>query len=106
MKYYKAIISLFILNIFIVISLLYVANITRSIEKENYFLKKKINYIKDQININEIEYSIYSSYEYLQKLQKIYLPEKNKNNLNERISYFDLKNKDVKNLYTIGIKKF
>ena len=106
MKYYSAIISLFILNIFVVISLLYFANITRSIEKENYFLKKKINYIKDQININEIEYSIYSSYEYLQKLQKIYLAEKNKNNLNERISYFDLKNNDVKNLYTIGIKKF
>ena len=101
MKYYSAIISFFILNIFLVISLLYFANITRSIEKENFFLKKKINYIKDQLNINEIEYSIYSSYEYLHKLQKIYLPEKNKNNLNERISYFDLKNQEVKNLYEI-----
>jgi len=106
MKYYSAIIPLFILNILVVISLLYFANLTRNIEKENYFLKKKISYIKDQININEIEYSIYSSYEYLHKLQKIYLPEKNKNNLNERISYFDLKNKDVKNLYTVGIKEF
>ena len=106
MKYFSVITSLFILNIFVVVSLLYFANLTRSIEKENYILKNKISHIKDQININEIEYNIYSSYEYLQKLHKIYFVEKNKNNLNERISYFDIKNNDIKNLYTVGIKEF
>ena len=67
-----AIISFFCLGMFSIILLLYFANLTRNIEKQNYSLEKKINYTKDQININEIEYSLYNSYEYLQKMQKIY----------------------------------
>ena len=72
MKYYSAIIFLFASSIFAVVLLLYFANITRNIEKENFVLLSKIKKIEDQININEIELSFYNSYEYLLKMQKIY----------------------------------
>ena len=70
MRYFSAIISLFGLSILAIICLLYFGNITRNIEKENYILQEKISNIKDQININEVEFSLYNSYEYLQKMQK------------------------------------
>ena len=79
MRYYSTIIFLFVSSIFAVVLLLYFANITRNIEKENFVLLSKIKKIEDQININEIELSFYNSYEYLLKMQKIYfeIPEKN-----------------------------
>ena len=78
MRYYSTIIFLFVSSIFAVILLLYFANITRNFEKENFVLLSKIKKTEDQININEIELSFYSSYEYLLKMQKIYfeIPEK------------------------------
>ena len=101
MKYYNTIISLFFLSIFLILLLLYFANITRNIEKENYSLKKKINYIEDQININEIEYSLYNSYEYLVKLQKIYFNESINIKDNQRISFDNLKNKNIEYFHTV-----
>ena len=104
MKYYSTIVSLFLFSIILIILLLFFANITRNIEKENYNLSKKINYIEDQININQIEYSLYNSYEYLQKMKKIYFDESDINNSIARINYYDLKNKNIQNLHAVGIK--
>ena len=104
MKYYSAIISLFTLSIFAIISLLYLGNITRKIQKENNILINNIHFIKDQININEIEYSLYNSYEYLQKMQKIYLKESNDEIISNRVSFKSLKNKNLENFYTVGIE--
>ena len=64
--------------------LLYFANITRNIEKENFFLLSKIKKLEDQININEIEFSYYNSYEYLIKMHKIYFEIPEENNFNNR----------------------
>ena len=104
MKYYSAIISFFGLGIFSIILLLYFANITRNIEKENYALKNQINYIEDQININEIEYSLYNNYEYLYKMRKIYFSQSDNNNFDKIISYSDLKNKNIVNIVSLGIE--
>ena len=104
MKYYSAIISLFTLSIFAIISLLYLGNITRKIQKENNILINNIHFIKDQININEIEYSLYNNYEYLQKMQKIYLTESNDEIISNRVSFKSLKNKNLENFYTVGIE--
>ena len=104
MKYYSAIISLFTLSIFAITSLLYLGNITRKIQKENNILINNIHFIKDQININEIEYSLYNSYEYLQKMQKIYLKESNDEIISNRVSFKSLKNKNLENFYTVGIE--
>jgi len=104
MKYSKAILPFIVLSIFIIILLLYFANITRKIEKENYVLKNQINNIQEQININEIEFSVYNSYEYLLKMQSIYFEKNDNINFDNRISFNDFKEKDLKNLFKIGIK--
>ena len=104
MRYYSAIIFLFISSIFSMLLLLYFANITRNIEKENFFLLSKIKKLEDQININEIEYSYYNSYEYLNKLHKIYFEIPEENNLNNRISFHSFKKQNLENLHTVGIK--
>jgi len=104
MKYSKAILPFFVLSTLIIILVLYFANITRKIEKENYVLKNQIYNIQEQININEIEFSVFNSYEYLLKMQSIYF-EKNENvNFDNRISFHDFKDKDLKKLFKIGIR--
>ena len=104
MRYYSAIIFLFISSIFSVLLLLYFANITRNIEKENLVLISKIKKLEDQININEIEFSYYNSYEYLIKMKKIYFEMPKENNLNKRISFYDFKKQNLESLHTVGIK--
>ena len=104
MRYYSAIIFLFISSIFSVFLLLYFANITRNIEKENFVLLSKIKKLEDQININEIEFSYYNSYEYLIKMHKIYFEIPEENNLNNRISFHGFKKQNLENLHTVGIK--
>ena len=106
MKYYSAIFSLFVFTLLAIISLLYFSNITRNIEKQNYTLKDQIKFIEDQININEIEYSLYNSYEYLSKLKKIYFEEINltKEYKFQRIKYTDFKSKNLDNFYTVAIE--
>ena len=104
MRYYSTIIFLFFFSIFAVILLLYFANITRNIEKENFILLSKIKKLEDQININEIELSFYNSYEYLLKMQKIYFEIPEENYLNQRISFYNFKNKNSESLHTVGIK--
>ena len=104
MRYYSAIIFLFVSSIFAVLLLLYFANITRNIEKENFVLSSKIKKLEDQININEIEFSHYNSYEYLIKMHKIYFEIPEENNLNNRISFHGFKKQNLENLHTVGIK--
>ena len=84
--------------------LLYVGNIYGKIEKKNSLLKERIAIIQDQINVNEIEYTYYNSYNYLKKLQKIYLEDTNINFINQRVSYkyFENKNSDI--FHTVGTK--
>ena len=87
-----------------VLMLLYVGNITRKIEKKNSLLKEKIEFIQEQVNVNEIEYTFYNSYNYLKKLQRIYLEDTNINFTNQRVSYkyFEKKNLDI--FHTVGTK--
>ena len=104
MRYYNAIIFLFVSSIFLILLLLYFANITRNIEKENFVLVSKINNLEDQININEIEFSYYNSYEYLIKMHKIYFEIPKEKNLNNRISFHGFKKQNLDNLFTVGTK--
>ena len=104
MKYLTSIISLFVLNIVSITLLLYFSNISRNFEKENLVLKKDIEKIKEQININEIEYNLYNSYGYLKKMQKIYFIKPVTNESSNRIGIVNLEKKNLKNLHTVGIK--
>ena len=103
MRYLSAIFSLIGLNILAVLSLLYLGNVSRIIEKQNYTLEKKINFTNDQISINEIELNLYTSYEYLKKLHKIYFDSEQIESFSiKRLSFNDIKKKKLKNIYTVG----
>ena len=104
MRYYSTTIFLFVLSILSVFLLLYFANITKNIEKENFVLLSKIKKLEDQININEIEFSYYKSYEYLTKMHKIYFEIPDEKNLNNRISFHNFKKQNLENLHTVGTK--
>ena len=102
MKYLSAILTLMFSSFLTILILLYVGNITGKVEKKNFLLKQRINFIQGQVNVNEIEYTYYNSYNYLKKLQKIYLEDSDNNFINQRISYsyFEKKNLDI--FHTVG----
>jgi len=96
---------LIFLNTLTVLSLLYLGNVSREIEKQNYTLEKKINLINDQISINEIEFSLYNNYEYLKKLHKIYFDFENFETFsNKRLSFSDIQKENLENIYTVGTR--
>ena len=103
MRYYSAIFSLIVLNILAVLSLLYLGNVSRNTEKQNYTLEKKINIINEQIRTNEIEFSLYHNYGYLKKLHKVYFDgEQFESFSNKRLSFVDIQKKNFNNIYTVG----
>tara|TARA_B100000029_G_scaffold428378_1_gene438263 strand:+ start:1832 stop:2149 length:318 start_codon:yes stop_codon:yes gene_type:complete len=104
MKYLTALSTLIFLNIVALVALIYFGNSSRLIEEENKKILSKISKQYDQLKINEVEYNIYNGYNYLSKLQRIYLDEKNINsNANNRLSLEDLENSKLKNVYTINL---
>ena len=104
MKYSSAILTFLTLSTIVIILLLYFANITRKIEKENFTLNNQINIIKDQLNINEIEYNIYNNYEYLVKMKKLYFDNNININYDNRISFNDLESKNLNDFIAAGIR--
>ena len=104
MKYPKAIIPFLILSLFVIGLLIHFANITRKIEKENYNLRKNITLLEEQININQIEFSLYNSYDYLLKMQRIYFTDKDTQNFDNRISFNNLEINEPEDIYKVGIK--
>ena len=104
MKYLTALSTLIFLNIVALVALIYFGNSSRLIEEKNTEILSKISKQYDQLKINEVEYNIYNGYNYLSKLQRIYLDEKNINsNANNRLSLEDLENSKLKNVYTINL---
>ena len=104
MSYSRAIIPFLALICFTAIFLLHFGNITRKIEKENYDLEDQISFVQDQININEVEFSLYNSFDYLSKVQKIYYKNEKIENFSNRISFNNIDNADLNDLQTIGTK--
>ena len=102
MKYLSATLTLMFSSFLTILILLYVGNITGKIEKKNFLLKERIIFIQNQVNVNEIEYTFYNSYNYLKKLQKIYLEDTNINFTNKRVSYKFLENKNLDIFHTVG----
>ena len=72
MKYTKLIISFLLLNFFLVFSMIFIANKTRELEKNNNNLKLNILKIKEDLKINEIELITHKNSSYLKKLYSLY----------------------------------
>ncbi len=74
MKYTKSIIAFLFLNLLLVFSMIFIANKTRDIERNNNILISKINKISEDIKINEIEFITHQNSTYLKKLYFLYFP--------------------------------
>ena len=105
MKYYSTIASLVFLNLITVFFLMYFSNISKQLEIDNKKISKRIQFVTEDLRINELEFITHNNYSYLLKLQKIYLDDNSQNNShNSRISFNHFKNKYIQNIYTVGIK--
>ena len=100
MRYTKSIISLLILNLFLVFAMIFIANNTRELEKNNNNLKTKISKISENLKINKIELSIYHNTSYLNELYKLYFF-KSKNKIPLIVKIEDLSKQD-KNLKLVS----
>jgi len=72
MRYTKSIILLFTFNLLLVFFMIYIANNTRDIEKDNSSLKTKISEISENIKVNKIELVVHQNSSYLKKMYKLY----------------------------------
>ena len=98
MKYAKSIVAFLLLNLVMVFLMIFIANKTREIEKNNSNLKVQISKIKKDIKINKIEFITHQNTNYLKNLYSMYLFEKNDNYIPKIITIEQLlkKNQNIK----------
>jgi|TARA_B110000116_G_C16692474_1_gene515891 hypothetical protein len=92
------------MSFFSIISLLFLGNLSSEIEKENTILKEKIKFSNEQFNINQIEYSLVTNYDYLLKLRNIYIEDSNIFFSENRITYNQMDKIESSNIFTVSIK--
>ena len=86
MKYTNLIVSFLLLNLFLVFSMIYIANKTREIEKENHNIKIKISKITEDVKINKIELITHQNESFLKKLHNLYYNQSEDNNISNILS--------------------
>ncbi len=98
MKYAKSIVAFLLLNLVMVFLMIFIANKTREIEKNNSNLKVQISKITKDIKINKIEFITHQNTNYLKNLYSMYLFEKNDNYIPKIITIEQLlkKNQNIK----------
>ncbi len=81
MKYTKLIVSFLFLNLSLVFLMIFIANKTREIEKDNNILSLEIVKISENLKINKLELITHKNSSYLQKLYNLYFFQSNNNSL-------------------------
>ena len=94
MKYTKSIISFLIINLVLVFLMIFVANNTREIEKNNHNLKIKITKISENLKINKIELAIHQNVSYVRGLYKLYFNESQNNKVPIIVKIEEFSNQD------------
>ena len=94
MKYTKSILAFLSLNLLLVFSMIFIANKTREIEKNNNILNKQISKITEDVKINKIELITHKNSSYLKKLYSLYFPESKNSYVPNIVSIEQLITKD------------
>ena len=103
MKYYTTIFSLFFLSSILVSLLIYFGKLSNHIEKDIKKSITKINDLKEQIKINELEYTVHTKTNYLLKLNKIYLIDNSEDEpVFNYIDLSDLKEKNIQQVFKVS----
>ena len=74
--------------------MIFIANNTREIEKNNVYLKMKISKISENLKINKIELSTHQISSYLKTLYELYFNETQNNNVSLIVKIEELSNQD------------
>ena len=74
--------------------MIYIANNTREIEKNNHNLKMKISTISENLKINKIELATHQNSTYLKTLYELYFYETQNNNVPLIVKIQELSNQD------------
>ena len=74
--------------------MIFIANNTREIEKNNHNLKMKISTISENLKINKIELATHQNSSYLKTLHELYFYETQNNNLPLIVKMEELSNQD------------
>tara|TARA_B100001057_G_scaffold30617_1_gene27917 strand:- start:2023 stop:2292 length:270 start_codon:yes stop_codon:yes gene_type:complete len=78
----------------LVFSMIFIANNTREIEKNNNNLKIKISKISENLKINKIELATYKNNSYLKELYSLYFSEIKNNSTSEIVNIDQLLKQD------------
>ena len=101
MKYSKQIIVLMTINIMIAFLMIFIGHNTRKIELSNNTLINDINKKKEEINVNQIEYSYHNNLQYLKKIYSLYFNKIENKQITKIYSLQELLNEDQKNVFLI-----
>ena len=74
--------------------MIFIANNTREIEKNNVYLKMKISKISENLKINKIELATHQNSSYLKTLYELYFYETQNNNVPLVVKIEELSNQD------------
>ncbi len=74
--------------------MIFIANNTREIEKNNYNLKMKISKIAENLKINKIELAAHQNSSYLKTLYELYIHETQNNNVPLIVKIKEFSNQD------------
>ena len=88
-------------NLIIAFLLIFIGHQARNIEISNSILENKINKIREQIDINKIEYTFHNNSEYLKKLYELYNQKIEDNHENIILSFNDFSSKDKNNIFFV-----
>ena len=94
MKYTKLILTFLFIDLLLVFSMIFIANNTREIEKDNNNLKIKISKISENLKINKIELATHQNSSYLKTLYELYFYETHNNNVPLIVRMKELSNQD------------
>ena len=94
MKYTKLILTFLFINLLLVFSMIFIANNTREIEKNNNNLKIKISKISENLKINKIELATYKNSSYLKDLYSLYFTKIKNNSVSEIVKIDQLLKQD------------
>ena len=101
MKYSKLIVGFMGINILLVFLMIFIANKTRELEKNNNDLKNDISKMNENVKINKIELITHKNSSYLKTLYSLYFSESKINNIPNIISFEQLSVQD-KNLKLVN----
>ena len=79
MKYSKQVVFFLFINLVIILSSIFIANITRKLELANNQIEIDIKKQKEELVINKIEFTFYNNPDYLKKLHSLYFSYEEKN---------------------------